>query len=300
MRIRFSDLSFVTLQECPFMKEQKPEILQVDVEKIIRSQENKVVRNLPGFLVRFIKWLVKEDELNEALQQIGHLKGFAFIEAASDLLGLKYKVIGAENIPDHGHLIFVGNHALGGADFFALMHVLKERFPKVHHLTNEVLMVFDPLKDFFLPVNVFGKNPKEYREIYKEKLRDKDVPMTIFPSGEVARMHNGKWDDGLWRSGFVRFAKEYGRTVVPFYIPDRNSKLFYNIHKWRKRLGIKANLELFLLPRELYKKQGKELTIVFGEPLPAEYFDDSKTVHEWADEVKKKVYALQEKIEAKE
>ncbi len=281
-------------------KNEKTQPLQLDLKKIIRKQENKIVRNLPGFVIRFLKWLVKEDEINAGLRRLEGLKGFEFIEEAGKILGFKYRILGKENIPDHGNVIFVGNHALGGPDFFVLMHALKDKYPLVHHLTNDVLMVFEPLKDFFLPVNVFGKNPAEYRKLYKEKLKDKNIPMTIFPSGEVARIRkDGKWDDGIWRSGFVRFAREYGRTVVPFYIPNRNSSLFYKIYKWRKRLGMGANLELFLLPREMFRKKGETLTVVFGEPIPPETFDDSRTVHEWAGFVKQKSYALAEKLDAK-
>ena len=271
---------------------EKKQSVRVDVEKIIRAQEHPVVRNLPRPVIRFIKWLIKEDEINKGLEQFGHLKNFDFIEAILNYLNIKVEAYGTENIPRDGNLIFVGNHALGGPDFLALMHVLKDYFSKVNHLTNDVLMGIEPLKDFFLPVKVFGKNPEKYRRLYYERLSEPGVPTTIFPSGEVARYRNGRWDDGLWRSGFVRFAKQYGKTVVPFYIPTKNSKLFYAVNKWRRRLGIGANLELFLLPRELLKMRNKTVRIYFGKPIPPEFFDDSKHVHEWADVVKKMVYQL--------
>ncbi len=270
--------------------------LRVDVEKIIRSQNDPRVRNLPRPVIRFIKWLIKEDEINRGLERFGHLKNFEFVEAVIDYLNLKIEPYGTGNIPWEKDLIFVGNHALGGPDFFALMHVLKDHYTMVNHLTNDVLMAIKPLQDFFVPVKIFGKNPPEYHKIYEQRLARKGVPTTIFPSGEVARYHKGRWDDGLWRSGFVRFARQFQKTVVPFFIPTRNSRLFYNVHRIRTLLGIKANLELFLLPRELHKMRGKTIRICFGEPLPPEFFDDSKTIHEWAGEVKKIAYALPEKF----
>ncbi len=267
-------------------------VFQVDLKKIIRSRPEPLIRHMPGFMINFLKWLIKVKEINEALAQIGHLKNFEFIEAAVDLLNLKVEAYGTENIPQNPEVIFVGNHALGGPDFFALMHVLKDYYPSVNHLTNDVLMTFDQLSDFFIPVNVFGKNPEKYKRILVDRLEHSRAPFTIFPAGEVARYHNGKWDDGLWRSGFVRFAKEYGRTVIPFFIPTRNSKLFYRVHRLRTALGIKANLELFLLPREMFKKQNATIQIIFGEPVPPGFFTDEKTVHEWAEVIKQKAYAL--------
>ncbi len=280
------------------MKEKQiPEekIFQVDIEKVIRSQQNKTVRNLPKPVVSFIKWLVKEKEMNKALKKIGPKKNFDFTEGAVKELGLKINVKGAENIPDNPNIIFVGNHALGGVDFFALAHVIREKFSSINHLTNDVLMSVDPIKELMVPVNVFGKNPREYQKLYDERLQDPSKPVTIFPSGEVARMHNGKWDDGVWRSGFVRFAKKFNKTVVPFFITNKNSPWFYRVERWRKKLGIKANLELFLLPREIFYQKGKTIDIIFGEPIPPETFDESKSIHKWAEWVKQKAYSLPEK-----
>ncbi len=273
-------------------KNNKENIIRVDLKKIIRSRPEWYLKYMPGFAIEFLKRLVKEDEINEALRKIGHLKNFDFIEAAIKELQLKIIVMGEENIPRHSHVIFVGNHALGGPDFFALMYVLKKRYSKVNHLTNDVLMGFNQLSDFFIPVNVFGKNPEKYKKILVERLEKSDAPVTIFPSGQVARYINGKWDDGLWRSGFVRFAKKYRKTVVPFFIPTRNSRAFYRVHRIRKMLGIPLNLELFLLPREMFKKRNQSIEIIFGQPIPPDFFTDEKSVHQWSDTVKKMTYAL--------
>ncbi len=282
------------------MKTREKVTVRVDLKKIIRSRPEKIIRYMPGFMIRFLKWLIKEKEINEGLKKIGHLKNFEFIEAIIEHLNMDIEVIGEENIPDHPDVIFVGNHALGGPDFFALMHVLRRHYSSVNHLTNDVLMGFTQLQDFFVPVNVFGKNPEKYKRILTERLEKSEAPITIFPSGEVARYRNGKWDDGLWRSGFVRFAKKYRKTVVPFFIPTKNSRLFYAVNKIRTRLGIKANLELFLLSREMFKKRNSRITIIFGKPIPPGFFTDDKSVHEWADVVKKMTYQLGETYAGKE
>ncbi len=276
-------------------KDNQKELFQIDVEKVIRNQQNKTVRNLPKPVVSFIKWLIKEKEMNEILRKIGHKKNFEFVEAAIKELDVKIDIKGAENIPDDSNVIFVGNHALGGVDFFALAHAIKEKHQSINHLTNDVLMSIKPLSEIMVPVNVFGKNPVEYQRLYDERLKDPSKPVTIFPSGEVARIHRGKWDDGVWRSGFVRFAKKFNKTVVPFFITTKNSPWFYRVERWRKKLGIKANLELFLLPRQIFYQRGKTIEIIFGKPIPPETFDDSKSIHQWADYVKQIAYSLPEK-----
>ncbi len=278
------------------MPKHSTEIIQIDVKKIIRNQDNKTLKKLPGFVIKFIKWLIMEKEMNRILRAYGHLKNYEFCEAVIEDLNIKVEIYGKENLPDDPQIILAGNHALGGVDFFAITEAVKEKYPNgINHLTNEILMKITPLIDLMVPVNVFGKNPEEYKKLYDERLQDPKRPITIFPSGEVSRYNKGKWDDGLWRSGFIRFAKKFNRPVIPFFIPTKNSPWFYRVAKWRKFLGIKANLELFLLPRQIFYQRDKTLKIIIGKPISPDTFDESKTVHEWAEFVKQKAYELQEK-----
>jgi hypothetical protein len=268
-------------------------MIQINIKEIIRSQKNKTVANLPGFVVSFIRWWVKEKELNDILKKTAHKNDFEFIEAVIDYMQLRIEIEGLENIPDKTNLIFVGNHALGGIDFISLAHALKLKgFKKINHPANEVLTSVKPINGLIVPINVFGRITEKDRNLLEERLSDNSVPVTMFPSGEVMRKYNGKPDDGLWRSGFVRYARQYKKDVIPFYIPTENSKMFYRVASWRRKLGIKANIELFWLSREVIKKRGKTIKIIFGKPIPWQYFDESKTRHEWAAEVKKIAYKL--------
>ena len=280
------------------MKQNKPTVhqtIQIDIKKIIRSQKNKTVANMPDFVINLIRWWVKEKDLNELLRKTSHLQDFDFVEAINKEMNLKFEVIGLENIPNRSNLIFVGNHALGGLDFFVLVHALKQAgFTSINHPANEVLMAVKPLSGILVPINVFGKITEKDRQLLEERLSDNTVPVTMFPSGEVMRKYNGKPDDGLWRSGFVRYARKYQKDVMPFYIPTENSKTFYRIASWRRKLGAKANIELFWLSRELLKKRNQTIKIIFGKPIPWQTFDESKSRHEWAAEVKKIAYALVE------
>ncbi len=268
-------------------------MLQLDIKKIIRSQNNKTIAKLPGFVISLIKWWVKEKELNELLQKTAHLKDFDFVEAINKEMDLHFEIEGLENIPPRSNLIFVGNHALGGLDFFVLVHALKQAgFIKNNHPANKILMSVKPLSGILVPITVFGKITGKDRQLLEKRLSDNSVPVTMFPSGEVMRKYNGQPNDGLWRSGFIKYAREYKKDVIPFYIPTENSKTFYKVASWRRKLGIKANIELFWLSRELLKKRHKTIKIIFGKPIPYQSFDESKTRHEWAAEVKKIAYDL--------
>jgi hypothetical protein len=51
-------------------------------------------------------------------------------------------------------------------------------------------------------------------------------------------------------------------------------------------------LELFLLPDEMIRQEGKSIHVVIGKPISYQYFDQSKSHLEWAQDVKNKVYDL--------
>ncbi len=268
-------------------------MVQLDIEKIIRSQSNKRIANMPGWVIKLIKWWVKEDELNTLLLKTAHLKDFDFVEAINKELDLKFEIEGLANIPKRSNLIFAGNHALGGLDFFILVHALKKAgFTKNNHPANKVLMSVKPLSGLLVPITVFGKVTEEDRKILEARLSDNSVPVTVFPSGEVMRKYNGRPDDGLWRSGFIKYAQTYKKDIIPFYIPTENSKIFYRVATWRRKLGIKANIELFWLSRELLKKRHQTIKIIFGKPFPYQKLNQTKTRHEWAAIIKEIAYNL--------
>jgi putative hemolysin len=70
-----------------------------------------------------------------------------------------------------------------------------------------------------------------------------------------------------WHKAFVAKAVKYHRDIIPLHFIGLNSSLFYKLAYYRKRLGVKVNVEQALLPSELCKSRGKKFDIVFGEPI---------------------------------
>ncbi len=99
-------------------------------------------------------------------------------------------------------------------------------------------------------------------------------------------------EDLLWRKSFIVKSVQYKKNVVPVHIEGENSKFFYNLAYWRKKMGIKANIEMFYLVEEMYKQKGKTLTFTFGEPISWESFTHDKPAEYWSQKVKEHVYAL--------
>ena len=94
----------------------KNEGLQIDVEEVLYSKNPALKKAVPGFVIRYLKRIVHQDELNDFLRKWGHLKDAEFIEAGLNHFKINAKVKGSENIPETGRYIFVSNHPLGGLD----------------------------------------------------------------------------------------------------------------------------------------------------------------------------------------
>ncbi len=264
----------------------------VDVEKIIRSQKNQFIKNLPNFAVKYIKKVTREKELNKIVDYAGNTEGIDFIKKCTDYMNITYNVYGKENIPPEGRFIFAGNHPLGGFDFFAAILSVHDNYKNIKAIANEMLMQVKPLRNIFLPVNVFGNSSKAAKEEILKAMASEECQIMIFPAGEVARKHNGKLDDGKWHRSFIRNAVEFKRDIIPLYIDAENSEKFYRVAKIRRTLRLKTDIELFLLPQELVKQKNKVINVTFGKPISYNTFDKSKELIEWAQEIKKIVYNL--------
>ena len=59
----------------------------------------------------------------------------------------------------------------------------------------------------------------------------------------------------VWQKSFVKQAIKHKRDIVPIYISGNLSNKYYCFAKTGKVLGIKSNLEMFLLPQELTKQR---------------------------------------------
>ncbi|NOZ36318.1 MAG: glycerol acyltransferase [Chlorobi bacterium] len=266
----------------------------VDVEKIIRSQKNRFIKNLPNFAVKYIKKVTREKELNKIVDYAGNTEGIEFIKKCMEYMQITYNVYGKENIPTEGRFIFAGNHPLGGFDFFAAILSINDNYKNIKAIANEMLMQVKPLRNIFLPVNVFGNSSKAAKEEILKAMTSEECQIMIFPAGEVARKYNGKLDDGKWHRSFIKNAVEFKRDIIPIYIDAENSEKFYRVAKIRRTLRLKADLELFLLPQELVKQKNKVINVTFGKPISYKTFDRSKELIEWAQEIKKVVYNLKE------
>ncbi len=271
------------------MKNEKEK--KIDVEKIIREKNPRLLKWLPGFLLRYIKRILHEKDVNSFFMEHGHLRGLHFVNKVLSEFNTKIEVKGLENIPEYGGFILASNHPLGGFDGLALMQAVAHKRKDIQFLVNDILLMLGTMDELFIPVNKHGS---QYAISKIEETYKSENAVLVFPAGLVSRKQNGKVQDLEWKKSFIAKSIQYNKSIVPAYIDGKNSRFFYNLALWRKRLGIKANLEMFYLADEMYQQQNKTITIIFDKPVHPSRFDTGKSHRELAQLMKEHVYALGE------
>lgn len=273
------------------------QLLQLDIEAILKNRiPESRQRFIPSFLYGALARLIHQDELNEMLR-IGYpSEGSEFSCKVLKYLNIDVELEGAENLPDSDHrVVFASNHPLGGLDGIALIAVLGQRYgdENISFLVNDLLMNVEPLSNVFLPINKYGSQARAAAETINAAYAS-DCQIVIFPAGLVSRLHpGGEVHDLKWQKAFVQKAIENNRDIVPVRFVALNRKRFYRLAKWRKKLGLKINIEQATLPAELCASRGKKFRIVIGKPISiSELKDSGKSFPQLAAEIRDLVYTL--------
>lgn len=277
--------------------EQPSQPLQLDVDKILADKNPKIHRALPRFVIRYLKRIVHQDDINEILRNFSDLRGAAFNDAALGFMGIKYRAHGVENLPKGGRNIFVSNHPLGGLDGMVFMSELSKHFPAIKFPVNDILLYIENYGDIFLPVNKVGTFGREAAQLMEEAYAS-DYQLLNFPAGICSRKIKGVITDLPWQKSFIVKAVQHQRDIVPCYFAGRNSSFFYNLANFRTAIRFKMNIEMLYLADEMFRQKGKDIDVYFGEPIPWQTFDRSMKPQEWAEMVREKTYNLPERFKA--
>lgn len=257
-------------------------LVKIDVDSVLRTRLPKHYRYIPRFVVRWLERTICQDRLNTILKKMADKNSVDAATAALDEMGINVTASGLDELPD-GRYMFVSNHPLGGLDGLALISLLGNRYDhKIKFLVNDLLMAVVPLRGVFLPVNKYGHQSRAAASQIEEALKGDDQFIT-FPAGLCSRMQpDGTIADLPWQKAAVVHAVNNQRDIVPIYFDARNSRFFYRFAKWRKRLGIKFNIELIFLPKEMLKQSGSNLHFIVGQPIPWSSLDARAPRHEAA------------------
>ena len=269
---------------------------KIDVEAIVKSKAGSKYKYFPRFVVNWLKKILHQDEVNRYL--IGRAKGKYgqdFLDECVAYLEMTLNVKGIEELPSNEggrYYTIVSNHPLGGEDGVALGSILCHKYnSKIKYLVNDVLMNLEGLAPLCIPINKTGSQSRNFPKMVDTAFQSENNVL-MFPAGLCSRKQHGVIRDLDWKKTFISKSIEYQRDVIPVHFSGQNSERFYRIANICKALHLKVNLAMLFLVDEMYKNVGKSFIVTFGEPIPWQTFDKSKSHSEWAQWVKDKVYEL--------
>ena len=267
----------------------------IDISDILRGKMGSKAKFVPSPLVKWLKHIVHQDEVNKYLWDSRRLTGVEWLEDCMRYLDMTLEIVGKENLPDKddGKLYtFVSNHPLGGEDGVALGAVIGRHYDgRFRYLVNDLLMNLPGLAPLCIPINKTGSQSRSFPAMVEAGFRS-DNHMLMFPAGLCSRRINGEIRDLPWKKTFITKSVETHRDVVPIHFGGRNSDFFYTLANVCKALGIKFNIAMLFLVDEMYKNVHKSFRIAIGKPIPWQTFDKSRTPAQWAQFVQDEVYKL--------
>jgi len=261
----------------------------INIENVI-NEKYPSLDNYPklwvNILLKSMKNLFKENEINSFLEKNKASDGIDFIDKVLDYFQFSYKVShhDKKHIPASGRVLIVANHPIGSLDGLALLRMISEIRPDIKIVANDMLASLAPLKPLMLPVDNLKSKTSVSNIKNLIKALNNEEAVIVFPAGEVSRLSPVGVRDGIWNDGFVRIAEKTQSPILPVHIKSRNSLLFYFTSLCNRRMSS------LLLVNEMFNKVACEVVFSIDEAiLPRKSSDQKKLCSE---SIRKKIYKL--------
>ncbi len=271
-------------------------VIKIDVDGVLRERLSRYYRYIPRFMVKWLERTICQDRLNALLESNKGKIDADFCHGVLQDLNVSYEVVGEENMPstDNRRVVYVSNHPLGALDGIVMIDYISRCYGgNVKFIVNDLLMAVRPLKGVFVPINKHGRQSRAAMSAVDDAFAG-NAPLIVFPAGLCSRRQaDGSVKDLDWQKMFVSKASKYKRDIIPVYFDAENSSFFYKFAKLRTRVGIKFNIEMLYLPREIFRKENARFKLYMGKPISCgSLIEGNMTATRRASEIKKVVYNL--------
>ncbi len=247
---------------------------KIDLDEIIELRNKNFLAKKPVIIRKIIISLLKKilyiDKINAFIEKHGHLDSKHFIMEIFDYLNYSFLISDSDlqKIPSEGAVICVANHP-SSLDSLVILKAFLELRNDVKIVANDVILNFEYLKDYIIPVDIFNKSFQRKNIELINKALENENAVIIFPAAEVSRL---KWlsiKDGKWRNSAVNYAHKFNAPILPVFIDSKNSPLFYLTSI------INKSFSTLLLAHEIFNKKNKTTHVVVGDLIPSRSFKES-------------------------
>ena len=133
----------------------------IDIENILGDKNPTLKKWLPSPVLKYIKRIVHENEINDIMNKHGHLQGLDFVDALINEFGVEVELRGGRKYLLGKRGDICGQSSTGGLDGVAFMHVLGKHRQDIKFLVNDILTNVKNFESlFFVPVNKHGSHGK--------------------------------------------------------------------------------------------------------------------------------------------
>ncbi|TVR86317.1 MAG: hypothetical protein EA428_14720 [Spirochaetaceae bacterium] len=260
-----------------------------DLQRLFSERAPKLTRKFPPGSFPLLRAILHERRINRAISQLSGRDAAEFSEGVLRRLGIRMEIEGLEYLQQSPRLVVAANHPTGGVEGFALIATLLKATGSLKLPANEVLAEVPALRPHVVGLDRYRGNAGVGESFAAAFEGDETV--LVFPSGRTARMRGNRLHEYPWLKSFVTHARRSKRQICPVWVSGRNTRRFYALHKVRRLLGVKLNIEMFLLPDELFHRRGECLRIHVGPPRnPTSH--NLQTDAEYAETLRQEVEAL--------
>lgn len=271
----------------------RPDILNYDdIRKMIPALDGhrKLVERVMHFL-----WL---DRCNEVHRTYCYETGIEFSKLLVEK-AFRFKLrVDNEEVLDRFSgqpFITVSNHPFGSYDGIVLLALVGSHRPDYKVMVNLFLNNITAMRPSFIAVDPIKTDDPEKKKITMQGIREamrrikEGHPVGFFPAGAVSKVDRSLHiSDRQWQPTIIRLIQQMKVPVIPIYFHGHNST-FFNI------LGmIDWRLRSLRLPRELFKKIGKEVHVSIGDPITPEQQAACPSLEELGKYLRQETYKLSE------
>ena len=240
------------------------------LKDVFISQQDK--GNVKDFLFEslVIPLLVKISGFDEAYKWLSQFGAAGVKEDLDEMFDkLNINVRFHYNTPPEKQAVFVFNHPTGPYDHAFIQRALHFFGMKGSVLGDEIMEDLLFVKGTYLPLNIRTKDSsKKQKQLNNiSNVIQQGHSLILFPSGEVANKSfiSRKTVEYPWKTGFIKFAKQYSLNIIPCYIDVEASFLFYLLKHINRDL---ASLTLFREGAKTAKKcKGRTIDIYIGDSI---------------------------------
>jgi putative hemolysin len=260
-----------------------------------QSISNPVIRGFSPFIERALAFDHMNEIYTDAVDRINGGNPADFFASILTRINVSYQVSPEDiaRVPSSGLVLIVCNHPFGAIDGVIMGDLLTRCRPDFKLMVNHILYRIEAMRPWAICVNPFGGAEAKRQNFSGMKasiecLKSGGV-LATWPSGTVSHLHlsQGAITDPEWSEHLAALARKTEATVLPVYFDGVNSPLFQMAGM------IHPRVRTAMLAQEVMRKNGHEITVRVGQPIPFSKYKKLESDRNCIDFFRLKTYMLQ-------